>query len=149
VPDFTPFKPRNIRSRGVAEVAGHRLKVYEVRAESRYNIYLLDGAELPGLPQPAVTEKRPGVGFVIFHYGTSGDYLVIACWDNENELPIRVWVREGDRWRPATENEGICVWDIEIFWAERNAYIATVLAGGTADDYLAISYGEANEPATI
>lgn len=85
------------------------------------------------LPSPAVNAKRLGIGSMILHHGAAADYLVLAWWDNENELPMRVLVRphtRGGRWRAAKANESVCVWDLEVIWAERNAYVETVLAPG-------------------
>jgi hypothetical protein len=57
---------------------------------------------------------------------------VLAWWDNENELPLRVFVREleGDsQWRAARGVESFCVWDLQVIAFERDAYVATLLAG--------------------
>lgn len=83
------------------------------------------------LPQPPSTPARPGIAFAIAHHGKTADYAVLAWWDRENELPIRVFVRPpsaGARWRPARESESVCVWDLEIIWEEREAYVETMLA---------------------
>jgi hypothetical protein len=83
-----------------------------------------------GLPSPAATATRPGVGFLIMHQGRGFHYLVLCWWDNENELPIKVFVRPFDssEWRPAAEHESVCVWDLEIIAFERDAYVKHVLA---------------------
>ncbi len=44
-------------------------------------------------------------------------------------MPIRVWVRDGDSWRAAANGESVCVWDLRVLWWEREAYVATMLAG--------------------
>jgi hypothetical protein len=89
------------------------------------------------LPTPAITASRPGVGFVILHQGSGADYLPIAWWDNENEMPLRVFVREGGSFRRARGGESICVWDIGVIAQERDAYIRHVLtAESNVDAYL-------------
>ncbi|MBV9437233.1 MAG: hypothetical protein JOZ44_14340 [Acidobacteria bacterium] len=103
-------------------------------------------ARAPGLPIAAsfeegvrlaldeLPEERdegcPGVGFIIKHHGATADYVVLAWWANENELPTRVFVTDPQtgRWRPAND-ESFCVWDLEIMWRERNHYIRTMLGG--------------------
>ena len=87
------------------------------------------------LPNPAQTAERQGAGFMILHQGRGVDYLVLAWWDHENELPLEVFVRDqadGSAWREARDGESVCVWDLEIIGAERSAYVDTVLSG--ADD---------------
>ena len=137
------YAPRPIGFHGLREHTGYRLKRYSVRSGPA----ALDWGEfergfalvLAELPAPAVTAERPGVGFSIAHRGRGADYAVLAWWDLENELPLRVAVRlDGDPagWR-AARRESICVWDLEILGFERDAYVATLLAGGSAEDYLA------------
>jgi hypothetical protein len=95
---------------------------------------------LAALPEVAVSAVRPGVALLISHQGRTGDYVVLGWWDNENELPLRVFVRDGatERWRPAEGSESVCVWDLEILWLERNAYVQTVLgASPSVDTYAA------------
>jgi len=100
----------------------------------------LRGAER-ALPEPDEPHGRPGLGFLIAHQGRTGDYVVAAWWDHENELPLRVLVRRGrtGRWRRARRGESFCVWDLEVIWAERRAWIDTMLSPGGAgrDGWLA------------
>lgn len=133
------FRPRPVRFEGLRELAGYRLKVYSVR----YGLGGLDRAVYeeglalagPSLPRPAVAEGRCGVGFVICHQGRGVHYLVLNWWARENELPGRIWVREFGvgAWRPARADESICVWDLEVIWFERNAFVEEVLSKEPAD----------------
>ncbi len=128
-----PYTPRPIRFLGVQAHADWRLKFYSIV----YGSAPFDaGAFGPGLelalatlPSPAVAEGRPGLGFVIFHRGRSADYLVLGWWDNENELPLRVFVCPArGAWRAARGGESVCVWDLQVIGFERDAYVATLLA---------------------
>lgn len=120
---------------GVRSFDGWDLKRYAVIAGSRPldESGLEEGLRLATghLPRPPVADGRLGVGFVIAHQGATGDYVVLAWWDNENELPVRVLVRRpGGQWRNAETTESVCVWDLEIIWHERQAWVETVLATG-------------------
>ncbi len=96
--NFTPYAPRPLKSLGVIELRGYRLKAYSIL----YGSAPLDRAAFDAglalaqreLPTPAVAPGRPGLGFVIFHQGRSGPYLILAWWDNENELPVRVFLAD-------------------------------------------------------
>jgi hypothetical protein len=146
-----PYRPRKIRFHGVEPVAGFRLKLYSISMDGTPIAWppFSDGLRLAlaALPRPAVAPDRPGLGFVIAHRGR-GDYAVLAWWDRENELPLRVFVRPqgaGARWRPAREGESVCVWDLEVIAHERDAYVETLLASGVRDrtaDYLDRAIGE-------
>lgn len=82
--------------------------------------------------------SRPEQGFVMVPGGSETDYLVLACRDRENELPVRVFVDYGVEWRRSGESESFCVWDLEVMAFERDAYVETVLDGsaGRAAAYL-------------
>jgi hypothetical protein len=130
---ITPFAPRPLSYLGLREAHGFRLKVYAIaygdrplRADHFDRGFAAATAQLP---QPAVAGGRPGVGFAVCHQGRTGDYVVLCWWDNENELPTRVLLADGDGWRPATGGESFCVWDLRVVWWEREAYVGTVLAG--------------------
>ncbi len=130
---FKSYQPRPLAFLGVESVAEYRLKVYAIHygdqpfARVRFDAgWTLANATLP---QPALSAGRPGLGFVVMHQGRTGDYLILCWWDRENELPIRVFVRDANGWRNAADGESVCVWDLRVMWWEREAYVGTVLAG--------------------
>jgi hypothetical protein len=132
-----PFEPRPIEFVGLRRHAGWTLKEYSItwgsgalqREEFEAGLRLL----LAGLPEPAPEAGRPGLGFLIAHRGRGADYVVLAWWDRENELPLRVAVRDGAAWRPARGGESACVWDLQVIGFERDAWVATVMAPSGAD----------------
>jgi hypothetical protein len=141
--DFKRYAPRRVRTLGLAKPNGFRIKQYSIvygegpfrEADFAAGLRLAYEA----LPPPAVTAGRPGIGFAIAHQGNGADYVVLAWWDNENELPLRVFVRPqtaGAAWRPARGGESVCVWDLAVIAFERQAYVETVLGGGAVEDYL-------------
>ena len=136
---YEPYAPRPVESHGHLQRSGHELKLYSVR----YGDEPIDldayregiGMALSRLPPADPEAGRPGLGFLIVHRGRGADYVVLAWWDRENELPVRVFVRADGDWRPAGESESFCVWDLEIVNHERNSYVETVLGeepGGAA-----------------
>jgi hypothetical protein len=131
-----PYASRPIRFLGINEHAGYRIKLYSItHGDAPLDRATYDDClplALNDLPQPVATTHRPGVGFAIFHQGRGWHYLVLNWWDNENELPQRIWVRERDdptaRWRRADPNQSICVWDLQLIWFERETYVRHVLS---------------------
>lgn len=138
----TPHRSRPLAARGVLEApGGWRLKLYDIAYdalplnEARFTVGV-DGA-LAGLPQPASTAQRPGVGALIRHAGRGMDYLVLVYWDNENECLVRIWVRDEGGWR-AARGESFCVWDLQVIWHEREACVRHLLTDTPdVDGYLA------------
>ena len=67
--------------------------------------------------------------FAIFHRGQSTDYLVVSWWGNDNEMFTSVSVREGGSWVEDPRRYSFCVWDLEVFWHERNSYVRHLYSG--------------------
>jgi hypothetical protein len=67
--------------------------------------------------------------FAIFHRGHSADYLIVGWWGNDNEMFTSVSVREGGRWVEDPRRYSFCVWDLEVFWHERNSYVRHMYSG--------------------
>ena len=127
-----PFTSREIRFAGVRDHGAWSLKLYSVRHDGTPVDW--PGFEwaietaLAALPDIEPAEGRPGLGLLVAHQGRTGDYLVLGWWNHENELPIEIWVRRrGGPWRPAERGESFCVWDLEVLWAEREAWVQTML----------------------
>jgi hypothetical protein len=129
-----PYAPRRITFLEIRRAGDWQLKHYAIV----YGSHLHAAADfddgiarvLRELPRPATTDARAGVGFLISHRGLTADYVVLAWWDRENELPIRLAVRSkepGAAWRAPQASESICVWDLQVFAFERDAYVATLL----------------------
>ncbi len=141
-----PFAPRDVHPAGVQHEAGYALKAYDVTlpTEELHESVYAEGQKLalPTLPQPAVTLSRPGIAIVIRHQGRDWDYFVLAWWDGENELPIRVFTRPRSPqglWQPGSAQQSVCVWDLEILAFERDAYVRHMMGpdGPDPSAYLA------------
>lgn len=67
---------------------------------------------------------------------------MLCWWDNANELFTETFIQgEGggrDGWFDARGRGSPCVWDLEVIWHERQAYVRHVLAadGAGLDAYL-------------
>ncbi len=132
-----PFQQRSIRALGLLRHDHWCFRSFSIQAKPLANPLrafrpAIDRL-LAMLPTPAATARRLGVGFLLLHHGRNSDFAVLGWWDNENELPLRLLVRDHGkrrRWRRPRPNEAICVWDLEVIWAERNAYVETALSPG-------------------
>jgi hypothetical protein len=129
------YEPRPTRRLDLRDLNGWRIRVHTITLPgeqfdlARFEPGLAMAAQ--ALPPEGAQEGRAGVGFAIFHQGRGVDYVVLCWWARENELPIRVFVRDripAARWRAAQGEESICVWDLEVISRERDAYVRTVLA---------------------
>ncbi|HUH13911.1 MAG TPA: hypothetical protein VMK65_12420 [Longimicrobiales bacterium] len=134
-----PYARRPTRFLRRLDHGGWRLKLYSIQVgpEPLDEDGVAPGLALAlaGLPDPAVAEGRPGVGFCLLHRGRGADYVILCWWDRENELPMRLAVRtaEEGEWRPARGTESVCVWDLRVLAFERDAYVATLLGDPPSD----------------
>jgi hypothetical protein len=133
---YGEYAARTVAFHGMSVFGAWRLKVYSITVgNSDVPLARFDGGVAlvtDGMPLPDPAAGRPGVGFVILHAGRGFDYVVLCWWDRENELPMRLAVRqqrEEETWRAARGGESVCVWDLELIAAERDAYVGSVLAG--------------------
>lgn len=134
---MTPYQPRPVVFEGVDVHGGWSVKRYVIHLPGETIDSDRFAPALPlafeALPQPATAPGRAGAAVLIEHQGAGADYLVLAWWDRENELPIRVWVRDGGAWRPAKGSESICVWDLGVLWSERQAWVRHRLGADDPD----------------
>jgi hypothetical protein len=138
---YRAYAPRPIRCLGVFPDRGFALKRYWIDLQRDALPQLTDWVAALSLAHDELPmeadDARPGVGFLILHRGHAADYLVLGWWDRQNELPLRVFVRypgsDDAQWRAARGGESVCVWDLEVIGFEREAYVASYLAGRPAD----------------
>ena len=69
--------------------------------------------------------------FAIFHAGAEMNYLVLAWWGNGNELFTPVSVEKEEGWVEDSNRYSFCLWDLEVFWHERNSFIKHMYSGHT------------------
>jgi len=113
----TPYRTRPIRFLELYEADGWRLKVYGISATRDRPMARLvvaaKGVARQYLPSPAVQVDRYGVGTLIVHEGTAGNWVLLDWWVGENMLQHHVYAsrstnRNGSRtsrpqaWRRAS-----------------------------------------------
>lgn len=118
------FHPRKIEKIGLQG----GLKLYSINKDPRH---FDDGIFRDRLGQ-VLQEKRlvadKLAGFAIFHEGPA-KYMVLVHWQNENEMITSVSVLLGGQWVEDPDRYSFCLWDLEVFWHERNSYIRHMYSG--------------------
>lgn len=78
-----PYTPRPVRFLELWEWQGWRMKIYGIAAQAQYpSEELVQAAKKIAkrrLPQPALSDRHYGVGFMIIHDGANGDYVFVDC----------------------------------------------------------------------
>ena len=135
------FRPRPVKFLGLWECRGWRMKVYGLAAEHQRLLpeLVARAKDLAGkiLPTDEETADCYGVGFLGVHCGRDANFIFIDWWANENELHHHVF-------RSSLENpleitrapEGLaaCVFDLQVIWFERTAWVEKVLSNPKTPD---------------
>ncbi|GAB5522054.1 MAG: hypothetical protein RhofKO_43050 [Rhodothermales bacterium] len=133
-----PYRTRSIRFLHIAEHEGWRIKVYGIRFEASDGsdtpdpeiVALAEQAALPHLPQPAQTESRYGIGFLIVHQGQDRNWLLLDWWYDLEIIKQRLFSSPLDapsQITPAEPDLLACTWELAVHGFERQAWIDTVL----------------------
>jgi hypothetical protein len=129
------YRTRPVRFLELWQWRGWRMKVYGIsaRAETPPEALVWEAKEIARgrLPQPAVTDDRYGVGYLIVHDGENGDYVLVDWWSNQDIVQHHPY--GAPKGRPGTleyhwpPGAGFCVWELAVCWFEREAWVETVL----------------------
>lgn len=119
------FRPRRIESHpSWSDPDG--IKVYTISARDRpvdRARYLVRLAEVKE-QKPVAWSSTPA--FAVFHDGAEFPYLVLSWWGNDNELFTSVSVETESGWVEDPLRYSFCLHDLEVFWHERNFFIASI-----------------------
>lgn len=136
-----PYHPRSIRFLDLWTFDDWRLKVYGIayRGE-RPRPELVEAARLvvrEFLGTNRTRQTTYGVGFIGIHDGRGENQVFLDRWCNENELLHDYWVSPTDRPAqliiPETDHNSVCVWDVAVQCAEREAWVQCVLESAQPD----------------
>lgn len=143
------YKTRPVRFLDLVEHEGWRIKVYGIRFSENGEespdsaiVKLAQKAMLEQLPQPAVTDSRYGIGFLIIHQGQHRNWLLLDWWYDQEILKQHLFSSPLDAPDNVTRAESdlfACTWELAVHTFERQAWIDTVLnnpAGPDIEAYL-------------
>ncbi|PXV52876.1 hypothetical protein SAMN04487785_106222 [Dyella jiangningensis] len=119
------YRPRPIESLP-ADTDADGLKVYTIAATSvpvDVTRYL---PRLHAMKQARPIAWRSTPAFAICHEAANARYLVLGWWGNDNEMFIAVAAQDATGWVEDLSRYSFCLWDMEVMWHERNAFVETM-----------------------
>lgn len=133
------FRPRPARFLGIEEFGDWRMKVYGLTAEHQRLLpeLITEAKKLARNVVPQTLSDEYGVGFIGVHCGRDSNFVFIDWWANENELHHHVFCSSLEQpldLRRAAEGVSACVWDLQVIWFERNAWVDKVLNNARGPD---------------
>jgi hypothetical protein len=132
---ITPYIKRPVKFIKQVEFGDWRIKVYGVSVNTiavpdELITKAIDKV-LPHLPQPANTEDRYGVGFLIIHQGTLRNWFLLDWWEHEDILFNNLFsspLTDPNSITPEQENLAVaCVHELRVINFESEAWTKTVL----------------------
>ena len=129
-----PYRPRPVHFLDLWEPDGWTLKAYGISFAHQ-----TPGAALVGAAKQRALECLPasgengnyGIGFAGVHEGRDFNFVFVGWWANENELHLKRFLSPADEpanLREATADDCFgCVFDLQLIWFERNAWVEKVL----------------------
>jgi len=140
---FDPYVARPIEFIDQVISEGWRIKVYGISAKSLPLPEELVSEVLKNvlshLPQPAVTEQRYGVGFLIIHQGTMRNWFLLDWWEKEDIIHHKLFSAPLEQASAITAEADksliACVHELRVIMFESEAWIKTVLGRDDHPDF--------------
>src|SRR5579862_148550 len=136
-----PYRPRHLRFIRRQDLGEWRMKVYAITTFGRTarSELVKPAISLAArtLPHPAISDDRPGIGFVIAHDAASVCFGLIYWWQSANELHQRCFMSplaDPGNFQPLQNPGAGCVWELGIIDFERRAWLEDVLANPAGPD---------------
>jgi hypothetical protein len=133
--NIDPYFSRPIEFIDLVNSEGWRIKVYGISADSlplpKEIVSAGTQFAVSQLPQPAITEHRYGVGFLIIHHGTMRNWILLDWWENEDIIHHKLFSSPLDN--PGSisiepdKSLIACVHEFRIITFESETWIKTVL----------------------
>lgn len=135
------YRPRPIRFIGITESHGWRFKRYEITLDENP----IDSTVRAAASEVVETVTREfgseaggdaPVGFTILHHGTDAVALLVDFWTGVmiSQRAFNSSLDDPAAFRPIPLGGGtVCVWEMEVFTHERDAFIGHVMTPATPD----------------
>jgi hypothetical protein len=137
------YEPRLTQPLGVREAAGRKVKLIGITAGDELPAgAALDAAleaAVEHLPQPASTERRQGMAFMIVHSGTEALWGILGWWELDILYLRTLRADLGTTTFSLVPPDGptACAWELLAVDAERQAWVTHVLSNPEHPNYQA------------
>lgn len=116
------YRPRPIESLP-ADTDADGIKVYTIAADGKAVDITRFLPRLQAMKQARRVAWRDTPAFAICHEAAQARYLVLGWWSNDNEMFIAVAAEDASGWVEDMSRYSFCLWDMEVMWHERNAFV--------------------------
>lgn len=139
---MTKYTSRPIRFLEVYDHHPWKIKVYSISARQEIvsqEHLALAKANLDLWLEKAKESNLPtyNIATLLVHEGREGVFAILNWWIDENMLQTYAYLKTPGQQAFHRFSDGIvlCVWEMEVIWHERNAWIKHVLQKGEQPDF--------------
>lgn len=140
---FNQYKKRSVRFLELWEWNGWRIKIYgiSVNGEVLQDVLIEKARQIARrrLPLPAVENDRYGIGFLVVHEGQDGDFIFVDWWWGQDIVQHHLYgAAKGENQKFKYQDPpgaGFCVWELAVFWFEREAWVKHILKKSEKPDF--------------
>lgn len=128
---FEKYEKRKVSFLKIIRKNDWNIKTYGIRFECLPNNNIEEFI-LNQLPNPALTQKRYGTGFLIIHKGLVANWIMLNWWGSEDIVHQNLYTSEGEDFKSINpvEDSSIlaCVHELDIYNFESYAWKKNVLS---------------------
>ncbi len=142
---FETYKPRNIKFCELIPIGEWAVKSYKITKESVFRsneIYLNALKHLPIWLKSLGNSELPNYkqAFLIVHEAREGVWILLNWWTGGEMIETKVYFSSFETPKIITDspyktNSLLCVWELEIFAHEREAWIKNILKNASNPDF--------------
>lgn len=142
---FEFYQPRKIDFQELVSINDWSIKVYSISQNEIFGSQeILKNVigQIPNWINTAIDSDIPTyqVGFLIVHEAREGVWILFSWWTGGEMIETKVYFSDFDSPKvittsPYKTSSLICVWELEIFAHERQAWIAHILMNPNSPDF--------------
>lgn len=142
---FERYRDRNIECRGLLKISGWQIKVYTISHKTNFESDLMLNNIKLSLPKWITDISQSNLptyrqAFLIVHEAREGVFTLLNWWTGGEMIETRIFFTDYEEpfettKTPFTQNALVCIWELEVFAHEREAWITDILLKPDRPDF--------------
>lgn len=144
--EFEQYQDRKIEFVENSMVDDIHVKVYTITNRKKFEADITYKKSLELLPKWVENIKKSSIpthrnAFLMIHEAREGTLILLCWWTGENMLETNIYYadfKNPSEINPSIykEKQLVCIWELEIVWHERKAWIQHVLSNAENPDFV-------------
>ena len=152
---FEQYQPRKLAFQQLVTTNNWQTKIYSITNRPEFQGHKILESAIKALPQWTAAADSNGlpvyqVAWLIAHEGREGVWLPFSWWTGGEMVETIMYFAEHEsptelKSSPYSQNSMLCVWELEVFIHERQAWIKHILEQAAAPNFDAYLNDRAGE----